>query len=95
MRAAAENNDALPAIVEPLLVVWRALREQAGVLDSRINAPAKADAVARRLMTIPGAGWAGLTRFSGRTSVRPCSRRSRPLRAAPSAPLPAVACGQP
>lgn len=56
VRAAAEGNDALLAIVEPLLVAWRALREQSGVLDSRINARAKADAVARRFMTIPGVG---------------------------------------
>lgn len=56
VRAAAEGNVALLAIVEPLLAAWSALREQAGVFDARIAARAKADAVARRLMTIPGVG---------------------------------------
>jgi transposase len=56
VRAAAEGNGALLAIAEPLLAAWRALREQVAVLDSRLNARAKADGVARRLMTIPGVG---------------------------------------
>src|SRR3954471_16184498 len=56
VRASAEGNGALLAIVEPLLAAWHALREQAAVLDGRINARAKADDVARRLMTIPGVG---------------------------------------
>lgn len=56
VRAAAEGNDALLAILEPLLAAWRALRERAGLLDSHINARAKTDAVARRLMTVPGVG---------------------------------------
>lgn len=56
VRAAAEGNAPLLAIVEPLLVAWRTLREQGAVFDSRLNARAKGDAVARRLMTVPGVG---------------------------------------
>ena len=56
VREAAEGNDALLAIVEPMLLAWQALREQAAVLDRRILARAKDDATARRLMTVPGVG---------------------------------------
>ena len=56
VRTAAEGNDALLAIVEPMLAAWKALREQAAVLDRRIAARAKTDEVARRLMTVPGVG---------------------------------------
>ena len=56
VREAAEGNDALLAIVEPMLLAWQALREQAAILDRRILARAKADATARRLMTVPGVG---------------------------------------
>ena len=46
----------LVAIVEPLLVVWHAIREQVEMLDRQILARARADAAVRRLMTIPGVG---------------------------------------
>ena len=46
VREAAEGNAALLAIVEPMLLAWQALREQAAVLDRRILARAKADATA-------------------------------------------------
>ena len=56
VRELAEGNGAPLAIVEPLPAAWAALRELAGVFDARTAARAKADAVARRLMTIPGVG---------------------------------------
>jgi transposase len=56
VREAGEGNDALMAIVEPLLVAWQSLRDQIAVFDRQINARAKTDAVARRLMTVPGVG---------------------------------------
>lgn len=56
VRAAIEGNAALMAIVDPLLAAWDVLREQAGVFDARITARARTDAVARRLMTVPGVG---------------------------------------
>jgi transposase len=51
-----ENNPNLAAVIEPLLVAWQVIREQVAVLDKQVLARAKSDAVARRLMTIPGVG---------------------------------------
>jgi transposase len=46
----------LALLVEPLLVVRRALREQIAVLHRRVLAIVRDDEVCRRLMTIPGVG---------------------------------------
>jgi len=46
----------LAVLVEPLLVVRRALREQIGVLHRRLLAIVREDDVCRRLMTVPGVG---------------------------------------
>jgi transposase len=46
----------LAAMVEPMLVVRRALREQFTVLHKRLLAVARDDAVMQRLMTVPGVG---------------------------------------
>jgi transposase len=46
----------LALLVEPLLVVRRALREQIAVLQRRVLAIVRDDEVCRRLMTIPGVG---------------------------------------
>jgi transposase len=43
-------------LVEPLLVVWRVLREQIAVLHRRLLGIVRDDAVCRRLMTVPGVG---------------------------------------
>jgi transposase len=43
-------------LVEPLLVVRRALREQIVILHRRLLAIARDDEVCRRLMTTPGVG---------------------------------------
>src|SRR5476651_2336829 len=51
-----ENLPDLVVLVEPLLVVRRALREQIGILHRRLLAIVRDDAVCRRLMTIPGVG---------------------------------------
>lgn len=56
VREAGEGNHALMAIVEPLLAAWQSLREQIAVFDRQIRARGKADAVVRRLMTVPGVG---------------------------------------
>src|SRR3974390_333406 len=50
------NLPDLAALVEPLLVVRRALREQIGVLHHRLLAIVRDDEVCRRLMTVPGVG---------------------------------------
>ena len=44
------------ALVEPLLIVRRVLREQLGILHRRLLAIVRDDEVCRRLMTIPGVG---------------------------------------
>jgi hypothetical protein len=54
VREAIEGNAALSAIIEPLLISWQALRDQAALYDREITMKAKSDAAARRLMTVPG-----------------------------------------
>jgi len=51
-----ENLPDLAALVEPLLVVRRVLREQIAVLHHRLLAIVRNDEVCRRLMTTPGVG---------------------------------------
>jgi len=50
------NLPDLAVLVEPLLVVRRALREQIGILHRRLLAIVRDDDVCRRLMTVPGVG---------------------------------------
>jgi transposase len=51
-----ENAPDLATLVEPLLVVRRALREQISLLHHRLLAVVRDDEVCRRLMTVPGVG---------------------------------------
>jgi transposase len=51
-----ENLPDLAALVEPLLIVRRALREQIVILHRRLLAIVRDDEVCRRLMTTPGVG---------------------------------------
>ena len=51
-----EGAPDLVVLVEPLLIVRRALREQIGILHCRLLAIVRNDDVCRRLMTIPGVG---------------------------------------
>src|SRR5258706_82018 len=51
-----ENLPDLAELVEPLLIVRRALREQFSVLHRRFLAIVRDDEVCRRLMTTPGVG---------------------------------------
>jgi len=51
----ADHSD-LVAIVEPLLIARRVLREQLGVLHRQLLAVVRHDEVCRRLMTMPGVG---------------------------------------
>src|SRR3984893_7546778 len=51
-----ENLPDLVVLVEPLLIVRRALREQIGILHRRLLAIVWGDEVCRRLMTVPGVG---------------------------------------
>jgi transposase len=56
VREVCDGNSALSAIAEPMLAVWQSLREQIRVLDKQLLERAKADPVARRLMSIPAVG---------------------------------------
>src|SRR5712672_268581 len=51
-----ENFSDLAVLVEPLLIVRRALREQIIILHRRLLAIVREDEVCRRLMTTPGVG---------------------------------------
>ena len=51
-----ENLSDLVVLVEPLLIVRRALREQIGILHRRLLVIVRDDDVCRRLMTVPGVG---------------------------------------
>ena len=51
-----ENVTDLGVLVEPLLIVRRALREQVALLHRRLLTIVRDDDVCRRLMTIPGVG---------------------------------------
>src|SRR6202048_2790071 len=56
VREQIAGNPTLIAIIEPLLAVWHAIRDQVGMLDRQMLARARNDQVARRLMTVPGVG---------------------------------------
>jgi len=56
VREVIADNPTLCVIIEPLLLAWSALREQAADLDHRVHLRAKNDAVARRLISIPSVG---------------------------------------
>src|SRR5712672_1404884 len=51
-----EDLPDLAVLVEPMLIVRRALREQIGILHRRLLAIVRDDDVCRRLMTVPGVG---------------------------------------
>ena len=51
-----EDVPDLAALVEPVLIVRRVLREQIAVLHRRLLTIVRDDEVCRRLMTIPGVG---------------------------------------
>jgi hypothetical protein len=55
IRELVESLPDLTALVEPLLIVRRVVREQLGILHRRLLAIVRDDGVCRRLMTIPEA----------------------------------------
>jgi len=56
IRDLVEDLPDLAALIEPLLIVRRVLREQVGILHRRLLAIVRDDEVCRRLMTLPGVG---------------------------------------
>jgi transposase len=67
IRELVENLPDLAALVEPLLLVRRVLREQIGILHRRLLVIVRDDEVCRRLMTVPGVG--PVVALSYRTTV--------------------------
>ena len=63
----AEDKPTLAAVVEPLLIARRAIREQLAVLNKRVRDIARQDGLCRRLMTAPGVG--ALTALNFKTGV--------------------------
>lgn len=56
VRERIEGHATLQAIIEPLVVARRALREQLAVLHRQVLAETRRDPVCRRLMTVPSIG---------------------------------------
>ena len=56
IKVLVEDKPDLAALVEPLLIVRRTLREQISILHGRLLAIVRHDEVCRRLMTVPGGG---------------------------------------
>ena len=77
IRELVEDLPDLTALVEPLLVVRRVLREQIAVLHRRVLAVAHDDDVCRRLMTIPGVGPVVALTFRATVDVPARFRNSR------------------
>jgi transposase len=67
----------LAALVEPLLIVRRVLREQLGILHRRLLAVVRGDEVCRRLMTIPGVGPVVALTYRATVDVPARFRRSK------------------
>src|SRR6516162_8291047 len=72
-----ENQPDLAELVQPLLIVLRALREQIVVLHRSLLAIVRDDEVCRRLMTIPGVGPVVALTYRASVDVPARFRRSK------------------
>ncbi len=72
-----ENIPDLAALVEPLLVARRVLREQIIILHRRLLAIVRDDDVCRRLMTVPGVGPVRSLTYRATVDVPARFRRSK------------------
>jgi transposase len=77
IRELVDSHPDLAALVEPLLVVRRVLREQIAVLHKRVLAIVRDDEVCRRLMTVPGVGPVVALTFRASVDVPARFRNSR------------------
>jgi transposase len=82
IRELAENLPDIAALVEPLLIVRRVLREQTAVLHRRVLAVVRDDEVCRRLMTVPGVGPVVALTYRATVDVPTRFRNSRAVGAA-------------
>jgi transposase len=72
-----ENLPDLAALVEPLLIVRRTLREQFCILHRRLLVIVRDDEVCRRLMTTPGVGPVMSLTYRATVDVRARFRKSK------------------
>jgi transposase len=72
-----EDVPDLAALVEPLLIVRRVLREQMAVLHRRLLTMVRDDEVCRRLMTVPGVGSVVALTYRATVDVPARFRRSK------------------
>jgi transposase len=72
-----EDRPDLAVLVEPLLVVRRALREQIAILHRRLLTTVRDDEVCRRLMTVPGVGPVVALTYRATVDVPARFRRSK------------------
>ena len=79
IRELVENQSDLAALIEPLLIVRRTLREQIVILHRRLLAIVRDDEVCRRLMTIPGVGQLTALAFTAAIDDPSRFRRSRDI----------------
>src|SRR5437899_4000167 len=77
IRDLVENLPDLAELVEPLLIVRRALREQIVILHRRLLAIVRVDEVCRRLMTVPGVGPVVALTYRATVDVPALSRHSK------------------
>jgi transposase len=77
-----ENFPDLMALVEPLLVVRRVLREQIGILHRHVVTIVRNDEVCRRLMTVPGVGPVVALTYRATVDVPARFRKSKSVGAA-------------
>lgn len=77
IRELLEDLPDLAALVEPLLIVRRTLREQIGILHRRLLAVVRNDDVCRRVMTVPGVGPVVALTYCATVDVPACFRNSK------------------
>jgi transposase len=77
VREQIADRPEVAGVVEPLLAVWRTVRDQVAGLDRKLIAAAKEDATCRLLMTCPGVGAVVASSFSAAVEAPGHFRRSR------------------
>src|SRR5467141_3872787 len=77
IRELVEDLPDLAALIEPLLIVRRTLREQVVILHRRLLAIVRDDGVCRRLMTTPGVGPVVALTYRATVDVPARFRKSR------------------
>jgi transposase len=93
IRELVADHPDLAAIVEPLLIARRVLREQLGVLHRQLLEIVRQDEVCRRLMTTPGVGPVVALTFRATVDVPSRFKNSKAVGAALGLTPQACSCG--